>query len=107
MRHNHDCEIYQLADLLKAMMRYEEDLDYDTRKQFGVFVDDLIDCIANVNEEVEGLRSECHEYYSRCEALEDEHYGDSEIIDDLRETHRTLIKTLDQCIIDMKVLYDD
>ena len=52
MRHNHDCEIYQLADLLKAVMRYEEDLDYDTRKQFGVFVDDLIDCIANVNEEL-------------------------------------------------------
>ena len=89
MRHDWDCEIYQISDLLKDMMKYEENIDdYDTRKSFAILVDDLIDIIEIVNGEIQDARQEVYMYDSRCEELEYQ-------LDDERATNEDLRDRLD------------
>ena len=56
-RHRYDCEIWQLADLLKDMMLFEETIEHgsDLDKHIRVFIDDLIECLVTVNEKVGDL----------------------------------------------------
>ena len=63
MRHNYDCEVYELADLLKDMMKHEEEIEnYDLRKQFAIFVDDLIAGIESTNDTIQDLETEARSY---------------------------------------------
>ena len=104
MRHEWTCEIWQLTDLLKNMMLHEEEIkDYDTRKRFAVFVDDLVDCVIAVNEKVGDLEEEAsmHRMYmddeiSTAESLRDELDYANQTIDDLRDTFRRIKNTVDQ-----------
>ena len=83
--HQHDCEIYQVADLLKDMLKYEETIDdYDTRKHFGILVDDLIDCIEIINHDIQDARQEVYMYDSRCEELEYQLAEANDTIDELK-----------------------
>ena len=89
MMHKWDCEIYQVADLLKNMLKYEENIEnYDDRKTFGVFVDDLIEIIEIINEDIQDARQEVCMYDSRCEELEYQ-------LDDERATNEDLRDRLD------------
>lgn len=107
MRHEYDCEVYPLADLLKDMLRYEEDIDdYDSRKRFSVLVDDLIDCVKEVNSHIGDLTQEAQNAVFQCEVLEDDLYAEREIIDDLRDTHRQLINQMDESIRQLKAIYE-
>ena len=86
MRHNYDCEVYELADLLKDMMKHEEEIEnYDLRKQFAIFVDDLIAGIESTNDTIRDLETEARSYAYRCEALEDELYYERDLVNELRE----------------------
>ena len=86
MRHEWDCEIYQLADLIKSMLKHEENIEnYDDKKEFGQFVDDLIDGVKEVNETIDELKTECLIHMDRIEQLEDALYSDRELLDDARE----------------------
>ena len=106
MLHRHEwvCEVWQLTDLLKDMMLHEETIDdYDTRRRFAVFVDDLIDCVVSVNEKVGDLEEEasmCRMYMddevSTSESLRDELDYANQTIDDLRDTFRRIKNTVDQ-----------
>ena len=103
MRHEWDCEIWQLTDLLKDMMKYEEGLDYDTQQVFRVFVDDLIEGMKTVNEKIGDLEEEASmtrmymdDEVSAAESLRDELDYANQTIDDLRDKFRRIKNTVDQ-----------
>ena len=86
MRHDYECEIYEFEDLLKAMMLYEEGIEnYDTRKDFGDFIDDLIEGMRHANHTIGDLTEEARSLAFHNEALEDELYYERELVNDLRE----------------------
>ena len=79
MLHKYDCEVYTLADVLQDFLKYEETIDdYDTRKHFGILVDDLIAAVADVNDRVTDAEEESRaamyyqeEYLSQLEDAQD------------------------------------
>ena len=108
MRHQYDCEIYQLADLLKDMLLYEEEIDRgsDLGKHLGLWIDNLIDSIRDVNRNIEDLTQEAQEAVFRCETIEDELQYANDDIDDLRDSHRRLINQMDESIRQLKEIYE-
>ena len=86
MLHNHDCKVFQLEDLLKDMLRHEENIEnYDARKEFGVMVDTLIECIGCVNDEIERHEDEARYCRDMYDSEEDRNYYLNEQNEDLKE----------------------
>ena len=94
MKHNYDCEIWQAADLLKDIHKWEEKLrgqNRDTWKEFGWdVVDPMEELVEIIDEHILELTDEARIYANQVECLEDELYYARNEIDDLKEKIRTI-----------------
>ena len=88
MKHKYDCEIWQAADLLKDIHKWDEMLkeqNRDTWKEFGWdIVQPMEELVEVIDDHMMHLIDDARMYANQCECLEDELYYARAEIDELK-----------------------